>query len=92
MMRFVTLEQAHKSGRQFRKVGTQAWTTLKEVGQINGEEAFANIWEVKAKESFSRSEVERIVRRTINELNHKTNSLDSLHKVELIMKVIAQED
>lgn len=89
-VKFLTLEEAHKSGRQFRKIGSQEWKVLKDVGHITGEEAFEKIWEIKEKESYSRYEVEHLIRKTIYKLNHSNVSLDSLARTELVMKVMEE--
>lgn len=90
MIKNLTLEQAHKTGRMFRKAGTSEWKLLKDIGQITGEEALAKIWEAKDKETYTRHEVEVLIRKTIRELNHKTNCLDSLHKTELVLKIMEE--
>jgi hypothetical protein len=86
-----TLEQAHKTGRSFRKEGSLNWINLKDVNNLSGEEAFAKIWEIKERDSFTLSEVERMLNNCIITFNNDLKYLDSLKRAELVQHIINRE-
>lgn len=88
--KLLTLEQAHKSGRKFRKEGQKDWKTIDDLGLISGKEAFDKIWEIEEKSVYTRHEVEWLIRKTIKvvQREYKDEHIDSLKRAEIVIKIM----